>query len=276
MYELIVDCTNQCVSNCVYCGTNSNSEEKSYLGFNQIRSILEVTKKHNIRIYMGGGCFFCHPQWKEILYYNKTLQADMVIDVPLNESILNIINLYQPKKYNYVISVSLWGLGEKHNQLARMDCFHLLNEFIKTLSDNLHISFVMTRDLLFQCNEIIEFIKENPQVKRFYFHRLMPTGRCPKDILPKKTEIKAFQNKLMLSLRNTDVVRFHHTLHSEKCNAFMNRLFIDWDGNIYGCGWVSMHTKSIGNINNVDLSYVIKKSKEGFFDNITYCPLYDC
>lgn len=277
MYELIIDCTNRCVMNCIHCGTDSSVNGNRHLDLNIIQSILEMAKLFSARVYLGGGCFFCHPNWKEILNINKVLNADVVIDVPLEETVLNSIRLYPPQKYNYEVSLSLWGVGTMHDRLSMSKSFHLLSKFFQVLSDNIHISFVMTRDLLSSSENLITFISNNPKVKSYYFHRLMPTGRCSKSALPNIHEIEVFQQRLLSSLSNTYKLklRFHHTLYSKKCTAFRERLFIDWNGNIYGCGWVSVHTKPIGNIKNLVLSEIIHDSKSGAFEMHALCPLYD-
>ncbi len=71
-------------------------------------------------------------------------------------------------------------------------------------------------------------------------------------------------------------MRFHHTISKAKCNALKKRLYIDYRGNIYGCGWVSPKTVPIANINNnLLLSDIVARAKNGEFDGMTICPLID-
>ena len=156
-----------------------------------LKSILTFSKQIPSLVYLGGGCFFCHPQWRELLEFNKELKANVIIDVPLDRYVLDSITLFPPNEYNYQVSVSLWGIGEVHNKLSGTDSFILFAEYSNLLSQNMKVSFVVTRELICCTEEIINFINENPQIKNFYFHRLMPTGRCS-DTLPNVKKIGSY------------------------------------------------------------------------------------
>lgn len=275
MYELIVDCTNKCVSKCTNCGTNSSICGEHHLDLSILKSILTFSKQIPSLVYLGGGCFFCHPQWRELLEFNKELKANVIIDVPLDRYVLDSITLFPPNEYNYQVSVSLWGIGEVHNKLSGTDSFILFAEYSNLLSQNMKVSFVVTRELICCTEEIINFINENPQIKNFYFHRLMPTGRCS-DTLPNVEKIKSFQNQLLLLIKDTDKLQFHHTLLDTKCKAFRKRLYIDYSGNVYGCGWVSTKNHPIANINYKSLlPELVDRAQKGDFDRMRICPLND-
>lgn len=276
MYELIVDCTNKCVSKCINCGTDSAACGECHIDLSILKSILDFSKQISSQVYLGGGCFFCHPQWKDLLEFNKKFAADIIVDVPLDKLVLDSIASYPPKTYNYQVSVSLWGIEEGHNKLAGTDSFSLFADYKKLLSHNMRVSFVITEELICSAKEIISFINENSQIKSFYFHRLMPTGRCSSGSLPKEEIIKSFQNQLLSSVDEPDKLRFHHTLLDANCNAFHKRLYIDYHGDIYGCGWVSANTAPIANINGeILLSALVVRAQNGEFDGMTICPLTD-
>lgn len=275
MYELIVDCTNRCVLNCRYCGTNSNNSDEQYLDYNTLEYILNVAKSMSVCVFLGGGCFFCHPNWKEILDLNRKLNCYLIVDVPLDEKVLCSIKQYPPEKYNYTVSVSLWGLGEIHNQLSRTQHFILFEKYKELLQANMRVSFVITNELIGICNDVIDFINNNKTTK-FYFHRLMPTGRCKFDDLPSFREIISFKNSILYNVNYKENLIFHHTLlleASNDCRAFQNRLFIDCNGNIYGCGWVSDNVQPIGVIKECDLRDMIFKSQNGEHNSYIKCPL---
>lgn len=194
----------------------------------------------------------------------------------MDKFVLDSIASYPPQTYNYQVSVSLWGINESHNKLAGTDSFALFADYKKLLSQNMRVSFVITEELMCKTNEMISFINENSQIKSFYFHRLMPTGRCYRCSLPKEEIIKAFQNQLLSSVDEPNKLRFHHTLLDVNCNAFHKRLYIDYHGDIYGCGWVSANTVPIANINGgILLSDLIVRAQNGEFDGMTICPLLD-
>lgn len=274
-YELIIDCTNKCISKCTYCGTDSDMLGERYLDYDVLRSILVMAKELSVHVYLGGGCFFCYPYWKEILEFNRELKADITIDVPLAEMVLNSVTQYQPQEYNYTVSISLWGINSVHDSLSGLNCFELFNRYSQLLGDNMCVSFVMTQELLSIRKEIINFINDNCRAKSIYFHRLMPTGRCSKENVPDLDKIRRFRDSLLVSIKNAERLRFHHTLSTDKCNAFYERLFVDWDGNIFGCGWVSKNTKPVANIRETDLYEIIQNSKKGVYKNKTLCPLVD-
>lgn len=275
MYELIVDCTNRCVLNCRYCGTDSNSSDEQYLDYDTLEYVLKVAKSMSICVYLGGGCFFCHPNWKEILELNLKLNCHIIVDVPLDEKIFCLIQQYPPEKYNYTVSVSLWGIGEIHNQLSRTQHFILFEKYKELLKSNMRVSFVITNELIDSYSDVIDFINNNKDIK-FYFHRLMPTGRCKYDDLPDFQKIMNFKNEVVSNVNCKDILRFHHTLLSETfddCKAYRDRLFIDYKGNIYGCGWVSSNVQPIGFIKQSNLREMIFKAISGDYNGLIKCPL---
>ncbi len=193
MYELIIDCTNKCVSKCINCGTDSAVCGEDHIDLSILKTILIFSKHSSSQVYLGGGCFFCHPQWKNLLEFNQSIGADIIIDVPLDKFVLDAIALYPPKLYNYQVAVSLWGIKDVHDKLAGIDSFCFFADYKKLLFQDMRVSFVITEDLIRSSKEVISFINENPQIKSIYFHRLMPTGRCLSSMLPKEERIKNFQ-----------------------------------------------------------------------------------
>lgn len=113
MIDVIVDTVNTCPMSCKYCGTRSNEYKKQELSKEVIKLIMNAAKQEQeARVFFGGGLFFHHSKWKQILDYNKKIKANIVIDTPLSSSSLRSIQLLTPQKYHYSISISYWGLAQ--------------------------------------------------------------------------------------------------------------------------------------------------------------------
>ncbi|MDE7192070.1 MAG: SPASM domain-containing protein [Clostridia bacterium] len=251
-FEVIIDTTNKCLMDCKYCGTNSSVNSKDYLSFDAIINVMSIVKSKFVNhvIYLGGGSFYCHPDFSKVLQFNVKAKSNIIIDLPLHEETFNFIKEYPPRLFNYTFSLSLWGIGDLHNKLSGRNTFGNISKLItisRELQQKVNISFVVSKELIAQKEELIDFLRNNINIDNVYFHRLMPCGRCRKEDLPKFMYIENFM-KCLLSAELPCNIRFHHTICGNKCVAFKNRLFINYDGNIYGCGWVNSDTYSIGNV----------------------------
>lgn len=273
MYEVIVDCTNKCYMNCKLCGTASQKDGTNHLSASTIVEIIKTVKEIDARVFLGGGCFFCHPEWKNILKISKEIGADVYIDMPLTEPVLQAIKEYPPGYYSYKPSVSLWGIGATHDELAGSDSFFLLEEYKQIMKSGYGVSFVMTKQLLAQREQVIAVLNSLEHCNRVYFHRLMPTGRCSAEYLPEMHELREFMDSVNENVKKLDGIRFHHTLLNTPCKAYGGRVFVDWHGNIYGCGWVDDETETIGNILELDLKNVIQNATSGKYSSYKKCPL---
>lgn len=276
MFEVIIDTTDRCFMDCKYCGTNSSINGSKYLEYNKIIEIIVEIKKLYLDhiIFFGGGCFFCHKDWKKILDANKNINANIRIDVPIHSDVLSYLNEYIPSEYNYSASLSLWGVGDVHDDLSRSDSFSMAHIFIETMSkyqDYNYISFVMTKELLEHQEQVLEFIRGLNVSTSVYFHRLMPTGRCSRESLPQQNEVELFCDEILNLNKNRIKITFHHTIGSFSCKAFKNRIFINHDGNVYGCGWVNNNSTNICNIyeNDISITDVLKTCEE--YDNGHIC-----
>ena len=257
MKEIIIDVTNRCFLTCTLCGTNASVDGEKHLSFEKIKKILNYAKDYTV--YLGGGCFFCHPDFRTILEYIKQQKGTrIVVDVPMCSETYECICEYPMNKYNYTISVSLWGIGAVHDRLSNSDGYKRLYDFQEIMyryQGHASYSFVLSNLILSQQYEMKQFISQLKDDDTVYFHRLMPTGRCTKNELPNEQDLICFMNTV-----KSHHTLFHHTLISKECTAYTDRLFIDWNGNVFGCGWVG-DNKSIGNIDDIELSDIQCKKK---------------
>ena len=271
MFEIIVDVTNKCFMQCKYCGTDSSQGGNAFLPAEIIEEILEYAKENSCRVYLGGGCFFCHPDYKRLLMYIQAIEVEnIIIDVPMHISVLSLLQRYPMSLYNYCISVSLWGTENTHNTLSDSDGWCLIHSFHNEMvqqQGHAAYSFVITKELIEQEDSVVRFLNQLEASCKVYFHRLMPTGRCHSDELPTVSQIRSFSTDIQS--RSKIVPRFHHTIYGGRCVAYKERIFIDYDGSIYGCGWVG-NNKPITNIRKTKVSSLLKDIKN--YTEYT-CPL---
>jgi len=248
--ELIIDTTNRCPLHCVYCGTDSNATMR-HLPADTIRTLIVHAKEHDLgAVYLGGGCFFSHPDWRGILALNRGVRARLVIDIPPVDAVLDMMALMPPSRYAYTASLSLWGVGECLDDLSRSSSFRNVPSFLDLLNGDTgsaRISMVLTRELLEQSQTVIDFLHAESRVASVYFHRLMPVGRARGAALPTRDELRRFMAQMspIAGPERELTVRFHHTLVGEGCRAGRSRLFVDCGGDVYGCGWVGPSSRPV-------------------------------
>lgn len=245
--EVIIDVTNKCVMNCLYCGTRIIGKDDADIDFELFESLIESLRDFGeTTVFLGGGTFFCHPQWEELLGLLNSCDQIFVIDCPLDRNILNRIYANQPSEFNYHPSLSLWGVNAVHDKLCGKASFHLLSGYMRKQSKwpiPLRLSFVMTKNLIQQTQDIIDFAEQLPTDTCLYFHRLMPIGGGIHAKLPALDSLIHFRNRIVSAINITKTVTFHHTL-DDTCRARTNhRIFINHDGRVYKCGWID--TESI-------------------------------
>ena len=79
----------------------------------------------------------------------------------------------------------------------------------------------------------------------------MPVGRAIKSDIPSIEALKRFSNFMKQKCKRT--INFHHTIEKNVCKAGIDRLFIDSNGDLYGCGWVPRETPPVCNINGKNI-----------------------
>ena len=98
--------TDRCVTDCVYCYAQKNHCDR-WLDIEQIERFINDAKNTGIRdIFLSGGEFFLHPEWKEILrlLLAYDLWPSMIsTKMPITEDIMETLNRYPP----IMIQVSL-------------------------------------------------------------------------------------------------------------------------------------------------------------------------
>ena len=227
---------------CRYCGTciigngHSDIDPELFEGLvDSLRHFCETT------VFLGGGTFFCHPQWEKLLGLLSGCDKAFIIDCPLDKNILNKIYTTQPSKFNYHPSISLWGIDAVHDELCGRPSFHLLSSYIRKQSEwptPLRLSFVMSKNLVQQTQNVIDFVDQLPTGTCLYFHRLMPVGKGIHATLPSLDSLLCFKKRIVSQINITKTAKFHHTLDNT-CRAESNdRIFINHDGAVHKCGWI--------------------------------------
>ena len=267
MKEVIIDVTNRCVMNCLYCGTRIIGNSDADINFELFESIVESLRDFcETTVFLGGGTFFCHPQWEELLGLLNGCDQTFVVDCPIDRNILNKIYANQPGEFNYHPSISLWGVNAVHDELCGKASFHLLSSYIRKQSEwtmPLRLSFVMSKNLIQQTQDVIDFAKLLPTGTCLYFHRLMPIGGGIHANLPSLDSLMHFRKRIVSEINITKTVRFHHTLDNT-CRAQSNdRIFINHDGAVYKCGWIDARSIPLCKLNKdstVDFYQLFRKA----------------
>lgn len=275
MREIIVDITNRCGMACRYCGTSASIGGNSHLDIRVARALfLSAAGARDVGFFLGGGTAFRHPHWTDIFASLRDSGCRAVVDCPLDSYVLSCMRDMPPMASNYRPSLSLWGMGELHNRLSGADSFKLFPDFMGALASwgiEPCISFVVTNEFLAEADGLNGFIADLPPSTEIYFHRLMPVGRAANASLPSQHSLQCFRDDLKSRFSGRSI-HFHHTLDGAGCPAGRGRLFVNHDGNVYACGWISPHSLPIATVQpgvDVDVDELFRLGALSTFP----CPL---
>jgi hypothetical protein len=93
----------------------------------------------------------------------------------------------------------------------------------------------------------------------------MPTGRCTNAMLPPLSAVIGFMKKIQYSFDLMHKLRFHHTLTDDTCFALKKRIFINYNGDIFGCGWINNNSPILCNLHDTNFFDVLNKMEQASY-----------
>jgi len=231
-----------------------------------------AAKKTNFQNRLDTAKYILDLSYRLISHYDSKTNQLLVL-IGFDFTVMSIALTFLFGSFSSVSGVI--KIDELHNRLAGTNSFKwlapIMNE-LQALGVPVRFSFVLTKELMENRQTVVEFINNLRYPSHIYFHRLMPVGRCLSGYIPGGKAVAAFAANIKNTITSRHNILFHHTINSQKCLAFKNRIFIDYTGNIYGCGWRTGANKAIANIHNTPVSDIIGNIPADISDAYI-CPL---
>lgn len=290
MKHVSIEILQKCPNNCLHCSSESGINCNDYIiGLEKIKKVFDGLSKLKVgQVSISGGEPFLHKDLVEMVKYGKDKNFEICIYtsgimldknnkyISLDEDIIKqlkeagvdklIFNLQSLKKDKYK---EIMGIKE--------ETLDLLKESIKLSKKNdiyTELHFVPMKKNYEEIEDVIKFVKDE-NLDRVSFLGLIPHGRAKVNIeklyLDKNINSKV---KELLASYESDKVRVGIPLQMKKqkciCNAVSEKLYIKFDGTVYGCEAFKYYSlfdengKMIypDNINNNDdIEYIYNNSK---------------
>jgi radical SAM protein with 4Fe4S-binding SPASM domain len=271
----------KCPNNCLHCSSNSSMESQDRFSFDEIRNIIkelvELSVKH---ICLSGGEPFLHPDLLaivEIIVKSgircNIYSAGMIINddetlaiskdtliklkqIGLNRIIFNL-QAIDENKYDLI-------MGTKGQQP------HLFTSIQNTVESGIEteIHFVPMTHNADQIDKVLAYA-DKKNIKQVSFLKLVNHGRAKNNGLElsieKENEVR---QKLAQLAESNHKIRIGIPLTSDEivcqCHAASNKLYIKYDGSLYGCEafkYIELDGIKAPNVRNDSIRSIISNSE---------------
>jgi len=268
--ELLIEITNKCPFNCIFCSSNSNIHKNQFIEKSSFFEIISNAKELQFDIIqLSGGEPFLHPDIEEFIDFivqkNLFLEIYTCGNIYRKERYLPIPNKILMKFKNYP-KLSLRFNFQTVNQdifntLTR--CPHGLNNLIETMKRCIkykiksEVHIIPIKYNLKQLNETIEFLLNDLKIKHIKILRFIPHGRGMKYNKNLKINIEIlndYLSKIKRKYEFSDVEigsAFSNLSNScIECQAAKNKYMISFDLKLFPCTAFKNQNTCFVQINN--------------------------
>lgn len=251
-----INLTKRCNLSCTHCCSSCSPNEKDILSTGDIMTIVDKLKQFEPRqIVLTGGEPLIRNDFKEIVSYIRSVYPSVNLALSTNAILINDENIdFIVRNFNQ-IDISIDGVDEETCSAIRgIGVFGKVISSIQNLQskgfENISLSMVMSEK-----NEHLknDFRKLNDKLGTIPIERCFtPTGRGKENILDfsyEKTDLPMVIPK-MFSATNKKSKK----IGSCSCNAFKEKLYISYDGNVYPCPSLKKDEYCLGNILSCDIN----------------------
>lgn len=250
--DISFEITQRCLNNCVHCSSCSNSVCKQYIDYETIcRTIDDMPQIGVNRVCLSGGEPFLHKDLKNIVDYIKQLGMEVNI---YSSGIIEVDGVITHIRMDEFVDLKKRGLSKvmfnlQSYESSRYDVimgttgrFDMVKKSIENaIKAGIYteIHFVPMRINIGDIDGIVELAQEM-NVDKVSFLKLVPHGRAEKN----KDSIQLSEEET-INLRNklneikSEAIRVGIPLSldfdSDFCHAASSKLYIKFDGTVYGC-----------------------------------------
>ncbi|MGN0366846.1 MAG: radical SAM protein [Suilimivivens sp.] len=285
--DISFEITQRCLNNCVHCSSCSNSLCEQYIDYDTVCKTIDDMPQIGVeRVCLSGGEPFLHKDLKNIVTYIKQLgmevniyssgiteDAGQITYIRTNEfldlkkrglsKIMFNLQSYDPSRYDAIMGTSgRFGIVKKS----------IRNAIEAGLYTEIH--FVPMKINVDDIDGIVEMAKEM-NVNKVSFLKLVPHGRADKNknlIQLSSEETITLRNKL--SEIKSETVRIGIPLSldfdSDFCHAASSKLYIKFDGTVYGCEAFKYIQQLDGESNVIQPNNIFGSSLLEIYNNSKY------
>lgn len=285
--DISFEITQKCLNNCLHCSSCSSKLCEQQIDFETICKTVDNMPKLGVeRVCLSGGEPFLHRDLEGIVSHIKKLDMEVnVYSSGIVESegkitsisfhkfeILKklglskvMFNMQSPNETNYDI---ITGTKGRFSTLKKSIC-NAVNAGIYA-----EIHFVPMKLNINDISDIIKF-SENMGIKRVNFLKLVPHGRAEENrkllqLSPEET----MQLKQKLNDINSENIRIGIPLsvhvESDFCHAARSKLYIKFDGTVYGCEAFKYIQQLDNSNNNIQPGNIFKQNLLDIYDHSEY------
>lgn len=252
--DISLEILQKCLNNCLYCSSNSCHNSKTILRLDTIKRIVDdVVFLGAKRLCLSGGEPFLHPNIVEVIEY--AAQKGLIVDV-YSSGIVGERNLEKSISKEMLGKCKQSGLNRIMFNVQAADPevydtimntkgkYDLLIQSIINAEEcqiDTEIHFVPMKQNYNQVTNVVK-LADKLNVCCVSFLRLVPHGRAKdnKDkIMLSDDELRNIQKELYCIKEAGKKVRIglplSHTDVETKCHAVREKLYIKFDGSVYGC-----------------------------------------
>lgn len=297
--ELLIEITNKCPLNCIYCSSNSNIRKNKFIDKNTIKKLIIDSKNIGIeKIQLSGGEPFQHPDIKKII--------EFILEEGFELEVYTCGNLYINGNYQSIPERLLKPYNNKHNLTLRFN-FQTINKktsayltrspfafdnLLKTLKNcikyniRIGVHIIPTNLNIDQIEETIKFLFNELKITHIKILRLILHGRAKKysnNLIfdEKKLYSTIFKLKHIFNDSKVEIGTAFSILSNscEDCQAAKNKFMISTDLKLFPCTAFKNKTKCYIQIDEKNslkkiISYkLINRKLQKFNENLecSYC-----
>lgn len=291
----------KCPNNCIHCSSCSSMDRLDIFHLDEIKRIVDELKEFNVeRICLSGGEPFLHPNLVDIVKYISS--HDIICDVysagiikdklgvySLNRSLLKTLKdnglhriMFNLQAINELVYDSIMKtVGQQKYVLQSID-----NAIAENIETELHV--VPMKLNYREIDNLLEYAHKHT-IKQVSFLRLVKHGRALNNDIEldeeKELEISTYLKNLTSKYSN---IRLGIPLTQGNiecaCHAIKNKLYIKYDGCMYGCEafkYINLCVEPPNVRNNsiakiVNESEYFRKSEQilcGYINGRSNCPV---
>lgn len=285
--DISFEITQRCLNNCVHCSSCSNSLCKQHIDYATICKTVDDMPHIGVkRVCLSGGEPFLHIDLKKIVTYIK--QMDMEVNI-YSSGITEIDG-----QITYITTDEFKDLKERglakimfnlqsydssrYDKIMGTTCrFDIVKASIKNAIEAgvyTEIHFVPMKINVDDIDGIVELAREM-NVNRVSFLKLVPHGRADKNKqLIQLSEEETIKLRNKLSGIKSEAIRIGIPLSlefdSDFCHAASSKLYIKFDGTVYGCEAFKYIQQLDGESNVIQPNNIFESSLLDIYNNSKY------
>lgn len=285
--DISFEITQRCLNNCVHCSSCSNSLSKQHIDYETIcKTVHDMPQIGVNRVCLSGGEPFLHKDLKNIVTYVKQLGMEVNIYssgiTEADEHITYIttnefIDLKKRGLSKIMFNLQSYESSRYDEIMGTMGRFDIVKKSIKNAIEAgiyTEIHFVPMKINIGDIDGIVELAR-NMNVNKVSFLKLVPHGRADKNKhLIQLSEEETIKLRNKLNEIKSETIRIgiplSLDLDSDFCHAASSKLYIKFDGTVYGCEAFKYIQQLDGESNVIQPNNIFESSLLEIYNNSKY------